>query len=175
VQQVAEAIQYLQQRNASLTCQAVAIRAGVSRTFLYENPRARALFTTASTSHSHRHRHDQADHDAQQDTSWRERALNAEQALKAAHAEIHTQRGRISQLLGQIRDIEHDVTEATIQRTTTENTTLKQRVRQLTHENRTLEERLHAARSNSRFLDKQIADLEAQLLDAADALGTGPT
>jgi hypothetical protein len=29
-----------------------------------------------------------------------------------------------------------------------------------------MEEKLQAARSNNRFLDKRIADLEAQLLDA---------
>jgi hypothetical protein len=43
---------------------------------------------------------------------------------------------------------------------------LKQRLRDLTASNRTLEERLQAARSNNRFLDKRIADLEAQLLNA---------
>jgi BMFP domain-containing protein YqiC len=30
-----------------------------------------------------------------------------------------------------------------------------------------MEEKLQAARSHNRFLDKRIADLEAQLLDAA--------
>ncbi|MFF3123801.1 hypothetical protein ACFVRD_15925 [Streptomyces sp. NPDC057908] len=56
-------------------------------------------------------------------------------------------------------------TEEAIQRITTENTTLKQRVRQLTADNRTLDERLKAARSNIRFQDRRVADLEAQLLD----------
>jgi predicted RNase H-like nuclease (RuvC/YqgF family) len=50
-----------------------------------------------------------------------------------------------------------------IQRITTENTTLKQRVRTLTADNRTLEEKLKAARESLRFHDKRIADLEAQL------------
>ena len=54
-------------------------------------------------------------------------------------------------------------TEEAIQRITTENTTLKQRVRTLTAGNRTLEEKLKAARENLRFHDKRIADLEAQL------------
>ncbi|MGW7405925.1 hypothetical protein ACWGI9_19680 [Streptomyces sp. NPDC054833] len=56
-------------------------------------------------------------------------------------------------------------TEEAIQRITTENTTLKQRVRQLTTDYRTLDERLKAARSNIRFQDRRVADLEAQLLD----------
>ncbi|WP_206062427.1 hypothetical protein [Nonomuraea basaltis] len=85
--------------------------------------------------------------------------------MKAAHAEIVQQRRRIGELLGQIRDLEAEWTQDAIQRITTENTTLKQRVRQLTTDNRTLEERLKAARSNMRFQDRRVADLEAQLLD----------
>ncbi len=71
------------------------------------------------------------------------------------------------QLLGQLRDAEHELTDGTIQRIITENTTLKQRVRQLTQDNRTLEERLQAARSNNRFADRRIAQLEAQLAEQA--------
>ena len=95
-----------------------------------------------------------------------ERALNAEEALKAAQAEIAAQRRRMAILLGQVRDLEHEWTGG-IQRLTTENTTLKQRVRQLTPDNRTLEERLKAARSNNRFADRCIAQLEAQLTEQA--------
>ncbi|MCX5008581.1 hypothetical protein OHB05_39205 [Streptomyces sp. NBC_00638] len=92
--------------------------------------------------------------------------MNAEDALRAAHTEIATQRTRIGELLGQVRDLEAEWTQEAVQRITTENTTLKQRVRQLTTENRTLEERLKAARSNLRFQDRCVADLEAQLLDS---------
>ena len=108
-----------------------------------------------------------AEPDDAHEATWRERALNAEDALKAAHAEILTQRTRIGELLGQIRDLEAEWTEEAIQRITTENTTLKQRVRQLTTDNRTLDERLKAARSNLRFQDRRIADLEAQLTESA--------
>lgn len=61
--------------------------------------------------------------------------------------------------------LEVEWAEETIQRISTENTTLKQRVRQLTADNRTLDERLKAARSNLRFQDRRIADLEAGLAD----------
>jgi predicted RNase H-like nuclease (RuvC/YqgF family) len=81
------------------------------------------------------------------------------------NAEILNQRTRIGELLGQIRDLQAEWTEEAIQRITTENTTLKQRVRQLTADNRTLEERLTAARSNLRFQDRRVADLEAKLVD----------
>ena len=106
-----------------------------------------------------------ADQDDAREATWRERALNAEDALKAAHAEIPAQRTRIGELLGQVRDLEAEWTEEAIQRITTENTTLKQRVRQLTTDNRTLDERLKAARSNLRFQDRRLADLEARIAD----------
>ena len=108
---------------------------------------------------------DRAAQDTGQEATWRERALNAEDALKAARAEIVQQRTRIGELLGQVRDLEAEWTKESIQRITTENTTLKQRVRQLTTDNRTLDERLTAARSNLRFQDRRLAGLEAQILD----------
>ena len=152
-------------RRPPVTVAAVARRAGVSRTFLYTNPDAR----TAVAAAHHRGRPASSglltSQDTEHEATWRERALNAEDALKAAHAEIVTQRTRIGELLGQVRDLEAEWTEETIQRITTENTTLKQRVRQLTTDNRTLDERLKAARSNLRFQDRRIADLEARLTD----------
>ncbi|AVZ73832.1 hypothetical protein SLUN_18255 [Streptomyces lunaelactis] len=57
-----------------------------------------------------------------------------------------------------------------VQRITTENTTLKQRVRQLTTDNHTLDERLKAARSNLRFQDRRMADLEAQITEPGSAI-----
>ncbi|MFJ1550046.1 hypothetical protein [Streptomyces sp. NPDC088246] len=96
--------------------------------------------------------------------------LNAEDALKAAHTEILAQREHIGELLGQIRDLEAEWTQEAIQRITTENTTLKQRVRQLTTDNRALDERLKAARSNLRFQDRRMADLEAQITDPASTV-----
>jgi chromosome segregation ATPase len=111
-----------------------------------------------------------ADQDSERAATWRERALNAEEALKAAHGEILAQRTRIGELLGQVRDLQAEWTEEAIQRVTTENTTLKQRVRQLTTDNRTLDERLKAARSNLRFQDRRVADLEARLTDSASTI-----
>jgi len=137
--------------------------AGVSRTFLYANPDARAMVDDAVSKTGTQH----AEGSDDQEPSWRERALNAEAALKTAQAEIAAQRRRMAILLGQIRDLEHDLSPEAAQRLVTENTTLKQRVRQLTHDNKTLEERLEAARSNNRFADRRIAQLEAQLTERA--------
>jgi chromosome segregation ATPase len=136
-------------------------RADVSRTFIYDNPEARTAVPTAMAESGERRSQMLAEQDDEHEATWRERALNAEDALKAAQTEILSQRTRIGELLGQVRDLQAEWTEEAIQRITTENTTLKQRVRQLTADNRTLDERLKAARSNLRFQDRRIADLEA--------------
>jgi len=158
VQRVRDGIAQLRRRKRPITYPAVAQTATVSRTFLYENPDARALVTGAIAAGTGQRA--PADDDAQE-ASWRERALNTEAALKAAHAEIRAQRDRIATLMGQARDAESEWTPQAIGQITTENTTLKQRVRQLTQDNRALQERLQAARSNVRFADRRIAQLEA--------------
>jgi chromosome segregation ATPase len=164
---VQAAISRIRREKLPVTVAAVSRRAGVSRTFLYENPEARSAVAAAMADAVERRGQALVEQDEQHEATWRERALNAEDALKAATTEILTQRTRISELLGQIRDLQAEWTEEAIQRITTENTTLKQRVRQLTTDNRTLEERLTAARSNLRFRDRRVADLEAKLADPA--------
>jgi vacuolar-type H+-ATPase subunit I/STV1 len=166
VDQVRTVIAELKRQKVPVTVAAVVRRADVSRTFLYENPDARALVTDAVDRGSATLEPTTPRPDSPSETQWRERALNAEDALKAAHGEIRTQRNRIAQLMGQIRDLETQWTDESIERITTENSNLKQRVRQLTQDKRTFEERLQAARSNSRFQDRRIADLESKLLDA---------
>ncbi|MEU5593466.1 DUF6262 family protein [Streptomyces sp. NPDC020298] len=163
LKRVREAITRLQREKAQVSVAAVARRADVSRTFLYDNAEARAAVANAMAEAGDRRTQLLADQDDEREATWRERALNAEEGLKTAQAEILTQRTRIGELLGQIRDLEAEWTEEAIQRITTENTTLKQRVRQLTTDNRTLDERLKAARSNLRFQDRRVADLEAQI------------
>lgn len=166
LQRVREAITRLRREKAQVSVAAVARRANVSRTFLYDNAEARAAVANAMTEAGDQRTQLLADQDDEREATWRERALNAEEALKTAQAEILTQRTRIGELLGQIRDLEAEWAEEAIQRITTENTTLKQRVRQLTTDNRTLDERLKAARSNLRFQDRRIADLETQIADS---------
>ncbi|MGW2892246.1 DUF6262 family protein [Streptomyces griseoruber] len=165
LQRVHEAIARLRREKTQVSVATVARRADVSRTFLYDNREARAAVASARAEADGHRSQTLADQDDEREATWRERALNAEDALKAAHTEILTQRARIGELLGQIRDLESEWTEEAIQRITAENTTLKQRVRQLTADNRTLDERLKAARSNLRFQDRRIADLEAQIVE----------
>jgi chromosome segregation ATPase len=165
LRRIHDALTQLKREKAQPSVAAVARRAGVSRTFVYDNPEARAAVSAALAQAGEQRVQLLADQDTEREATWRERALNAEEALKAAHTEITTQRTRIAELLGQIRDLESEWTQKAIARITTENTTLKQRVRQLTTDNRSLDERLQAARSNIRFQDRRIADLEAQLTD----------
>ncbi|WP_406510590.1 DUF6262 family protein [Streptomyces sp. NBC_00212] len=165
LERVHQAIARLRREKAQVSVAAVARRADVSRTFLYDNSEARAAVATAMTEAGERRTQILANQDDELEATWRERALNAEEGLKAAQTEILTQRTRIGELLGQIRDLQAEWTEEAVQRITTENTTLKQRVRQLTSDNRTLDERLKAARSNLRFQDRRVADLEARITD----------
>ena len=162
---VRDAITRMRREKAPVTVAALARRAAVSRTFLYANPSARAAVTAAIAGYGTGQAQDLAASGTAQEATWRERALNAENALKAARTEIIQQRARLGELMGQVRDLEAEWSEQATQRITTENTTLKQRVRQLTTDNRTLDERLTAARSNLRFQDRRLAGLEAQLAD----------
>jgi hypothetical protein len=151
--------------HAPVTVQAISRRADVSRAFLYQNAQARALVTEAlAKAGAHRQ---QAAHAADQaaELAWRERALNAEDALKAAHDEIRTQRTRIAEMLGRIRDLELDLPADAVQRLVTQNTTLKQQIRSITAEVKGLTDRLAASRSNNRSLEGQISELQAELLE----------
>ena len=162
---VHQAITRLRRDKTPVTVAAVARRADVSRTFLYTNSDAKTAVVEAIRETATQRDRLQGEQDDAGEASWRERALNAEHALKTANHEIMTQRTRIGELLGRIRDLEAEWTQDAIHRVTSENTTLKQRVRQLTADNHTLDERLKAARSNLRFQDRRIADLEARLAD----------
>ncbi|WP_419995040.1 DUF6262 family protein [Streptomyces boninensis] len=159
------AISQLRRERGRLTVRGIAARAGVSATFLYENSQARARAQAAIAHSQSRHdQHTQQTHEHIEAT-WRERALNAETALTQAQKEIFTQRQRIGELMGRLRDFDRMVPGESVQALVTENTNLKQRVRRLTRDHQALQERLEGARSNPRFADKRTADLEAQLLD----------
>ncbi|MEE1809511.1 DUF6262 family protein [Streptomyces sp. BE133] len=163
--QVQKAIGQLRRERSRLTVRAIAERAEVSATFLYENHDARNIVQQAvATSRRQRDQSATETHETIE-ASWRERALNAEAELTRTQKEVFAQRQRIGELMGQLRDFDQMVPGESVQALTTENTTLKRRVHQLTQEHRKLQERLEGARSNLRFADKRIADLEVQLLE----------
>lgn len=166
IAQVETAIGQLRRERGRLSVNAIAQRAGVSATFLYENSDARTLVKNAvSDSRSRHDREIRQEHDRIEAT-WRERALNAEEELGRAQKEILTQRQRIGELMGQIRDFDQMVPGDSVQALISDNTTLKRRVHVITQEHCKLQERLEGARSTLRFSDKRIADLEAELVEA---------
>jgi hypothetical protein len=112
----------MRREKTPVTVAAVARRAAVSRTFIYTSTDARTAVADAATASDIRQADDRAAQDVEHEATWRERALNAEDALKAATAEIVQQRARIGELLGQVRDLEAEWTQEAIQRITTENT-----------------------------------------------------
>ncbi|WP_129773485.1 DUF6262 family protein [Streptomyces sp. L-9-10] len=165
--QLEKAIAQLRRERRRLNVRAIAERAGVSATFCYENTDARALVQAAVA--DARHRRDQG---AQQEherieASWRERALNAEETLTCTQETVFTQRKRIGELMGQLRDVEQTAPSDSAPALRTENASLKRRLDQMTQERRSLQERLEGARSNLRFAERRIAGLEAQLLEHA--------
>ncbi|RIR16518.1 hypothetical protein D2E41_26770 [Mycobacteroides abscessus] len=165
VERVHDALRHMKREQMDITAAAVARRANVSRTFLYQNAAARQAVTEAIAELTDRHARAQSERDKQSAASWRERALNAEEQLTSLNREIIKQRNTIGELLGKIRDLEADLPEDGVQRLITERSTLKRQIQDLTDEKTRLNERLHAARDNNRFLDSRIADLEAQLID----------
>jgi chromosome segregation ATPase len=164
LQRITQVLRQMRGEHARVTVAAVARRAAVSRTFLYQNAEARALIASAARQRLGADPGQDARLDPAE-ASWRQRALNAEHDLKRANGEIAAQRTQIGELLGHIRDLEHDLPPDGVLRVLTENHTLRAQLRQLTQDNRHLEERLTGARDNNRFLDKRIANLEAQLAE----------
>lgn len=171
LKRVTQVLRHMRREHALVGVAAVARRAGVSRTFLYQNVEARALIAAAARQSGGSAAGPGTGLDPAE-ASWRQRALNAEHELKRAHEELATQRTRIGELLGHISDLEHDLPHDGVQRILEENHTLRAQLRQLARDKDRVEERLSGARDNNRFLDKRIAQLEAELADRARLAAT---
>jgi phage host-nuclease inhibitor protein Gam len=78
---VEKALGQLRRERSRLTVRAVAERAGVSATFLYENADARALVKNGVADSRSRHDHAGREEHERIEGAWRERALNAEAEL----------------------------------------------------------------------------------------------
>ncbi|MFJ5926467.1 DUF6262 family protein [Kitasatospora sp. NPDC092948] len=162
---VTSALAAMRKERALVTARAVERRAGVSRSFLYQNADARRLIAAASAEAEGRGTRSRQEAAEAGEASWKERALNAEDALQRTVAEIQAQRRTIGELMGRIRDLELDLPADAVQRVVTENTTLKQQLRTATGENRTLTSRLAAARDNNRSLERRMSEFHAQFLE----------
>lgn len=165
VSRVQDALAAMRKERTPVTVRAVERRAGVSRSFLYQNTAARELIAQALAQAEGLQQRGRQEVVEAAEASWRERALNAEDALTRAAGDLQAQRRRIGELMGRIRDLEQDLPADAVQRLVTENTTLKQQLRTLSAEHHSLSNRLAAARDNNRSLDRKLAECEAQLLE----------
>ncbi len=157
---VGKAVRALGRTGAPVTRAGVAQLAGVSRSFTYENGAANSIIADAQT-RTQAHAEGRIEkRTAQEEASWRERALNAEDEIRNLRRELATQRQLVSDLLGQLRDpdgiwIEHDRN-----RLRPENEHLRSERNQLLRERNELQRRLDGARANiSRLNERRVQDL----------------
>jgi len=157
---VSKVVKLLGRSGAPITRAAISQLAGVSRSFTYESDDARAIIAAAQTRRQARADGSIATITAQQEASWRERALNAEDRTRELSREIATQRRLVSDLTGQLREpdgtwIEHDRN-----RLRHENQTLLLERNQLATERAELQRRLDGARANvSRLNEQRVTQL----------------
>src|SRR5277367_6437480 len=85
---VRDTIARLRREKAPITVAVVARRAGVSRTFLYTNPDAKTAVAEAIRQTGNQQHRLAVETDNARKSTWRERALNAEDALKTAHTDF---------------------------------------------------------------------------------------
>jgi hypothetical protein len=159
---VSKVVKLLGRSGAPITRAAISQLAGVSRSFTYENDHARAIIAAAQTRSQARTDTNVTTITAQQEASWRERALNAEDRTRELRREITTQRRLVSDLTGQLREpdgtwIEHDR-----DRLRRENEVLLLERNQLVRERAELQRKLDGARANvSRLNEHRVTQLFA--------------
>jgi hypothetical protein len=145
---VENAVKALGRTGVPITRAAVARLAGVSRSFTYENDTARTIVTEAQARSQAKADGRTQTVTAQQEASWRERALNAEDQIRALRRDLHDERRLVAELIGQLREpdgtwIEHDRN-----RLRAENQQLLAERNQLLRERDALQHKLDGARAN---------------------------
>ncbi len=157
---VEKAVRALGRTGAPVTRVCVAQLPAVSRSFTYENDSANLIIAAAQARTSARAEDRIEKRTAQEEASWRERALNAEDEIRNVRRELATQRQLVGDLLGQLREpdgtwIEHDRN-----RLRQENEHLLSERNQLLRERNELQRRLDGARANiSRLHERRVQEL----------------
>lgn len=157
---VHKALKVLGRTGAPITRAAVSQLAGVSRSFTYENEQARSAIAAAQQRTHARAAVRVETMTAQEEASWRERALNAEEEVRKLRHEVATQRRLVGDLMGQLREpdgtwIEHD--RARLRR---ENEQVLAERNQLLRERDDVQRRLDGARANvSRLNERRVTEL----------------
>ncbi len=138
----------------------IARLAGVSRSFTYQNETANTLITSAQ-SRSRTQLAGRAETiTAQQEASWRERALNAEDQTRSLGRELGKHRRLVADLMGQLRDPDGTWLEHDRNRLREENQLLLHERNQLLATQRELHRKLDGARANvSRLNSARVTHL----------------
>jgi len=145
---VTKVVNLLGRTGVPITRASVSKLAGVSRSFTYENVEARQLIDAAQTRSQVRAEGRAERATAQQEASWRERALNAEDHILGLRREIATQRRLVSDLTGQLREPDGTWIERDRDRLRETNDVLLSERHQLLRERDELRRQLAGARAN---------------------------
>lgn len=157
---VEKAVKVLARAGAPVTRAAVSHLAGVSRSFTYENDRARTIVSAAQARTQARAEVRVETLTAEQEASWRERALNAEEEVSRLRREVATQRRLVGDLMGQLREPDGTWLEHDRDRLRRENEHLLIERNQLVGERADLARRLDGARANvSRLNERRVTEL----------------
>lgn len=157
---VDKAVKLLARAGAPITRAAVSHLAGVSRSFTYENDRARTIVAAAQARTQARAEVRVETLTGEQEASWRERALNAEEEVSRLRREVATQRRLVGDLMGQLREPDGTWLEHDRDRLRRENEVLLDERNQLLGERADLARRLEGARANvSRLNERRVSEL----------------
>jgi len=157
---VEKTVKLLGRTGAPVTRASVSKLAGVSRSFTYENEEARAIIAAAQARTQARIEARPAEVTAQQEASWRERALNAEDQVRKLRQELTTQRRLVSDLMGQLREPDGTWVQQERDRLRKENELVCSQRNQLLRERDELQRRLEGARANvSRLNERRVSEL----------------
>jgi chromosome segregation ATPase len=157
---VDKAVRALGRTGAPVTRVIVAQLAGVSRSFTYENDAANQIIAAAQARTDVRAEDRIDKRTAQQEASWRERALDAEDETRNLRRELSTQRQFIGDLLGQLREPDGTWIEEDRNRLREQNEHLLSERNQLLRERNELQRRLDGARANiARLNERRVQEL----------------
>lgn len=157
---VSKVVKQLGRTGVPITVSAVHRLAGVSRSFAYENDEARALIVAAQ-SRSRAQALDRVETlTTQQEASWRERALNAEDHARDLRRELAAQRRLVGELTGRLREPDGTWIERDRDRLREANELLLSERNSLVKERNELQRRLGGARANvSRLNAQRVVEL----------------
>ncbi len=157
---VDKTVKALGRTGVPITRAGVAHLAGVSRSFTYENEHADAIITAAQSRTVARAAGRADTMTAQQEASWRERALNAEDQVRLLRREVAAQRQLLGDLIGRLREPDGTWIEHERDRLRADNEQLRSERNQLVRERNELQRRLDGARANvSRLNEQRVSQL----------------